>query len=723
MLFSKIYVINLLRRSDKKRETQAELDKIEIPKGITVEFIEAVDGQDFYRTDNGVWMDPYSEPYKLSPQWSDPASGKVITKGEVGCALSHIKTWNKAYSELADGENVLILEDDVVFEPNFWKQVESLDKELTDIDYDLLYLGRVKLNKEAEEEKVTESTCKPLYSYWTSSILYTKAGLKKVIDHQYENRIVPADEFIPALFGMGQRHVIETLKHKPNIKALATNDNLIRQRYESFTKSDTELSAPYSSEMFNPAEFVVLTVGTDYNDGLQRLETSLRRFGYPYRILGLGETWFGGDDILHNPGAGQKVNILRKELEAIIAREENPLVLFLDGYDTMVLHPANAFVDTFNKSKQKIIFGAEKVCWPDKGLAKSYPEIDSPWKYLNSGQFVGHAEDLLALMNDGIDDADDDQLYYTKKFLEGNHGIALDHECRIFQCLQGSEADLTINKGYAQLHNNIHKSMPFVAHGNGDITCKYYFNYIANYIGGNFRENYGYLHFNEIQEVDVFKTRVLVSVFDCSDDPEHIYQCLDSLRYLEYPHQRLTIAIYNYDKNRRKGIARYVAQGDFAEYESIFIVHDHGATRLDDRWLRTRNLELAKDYEYNLCIDSDVYVDKTDIIPYLINQNKTVIGPKIENNFWSRVDNNGWAQLTDEDGAIRTNNYKGVWGVAKLDKMYLIDCKVIDKILDFFEDSFNPEKGTNMAFCYNLVAKCYVPYLINIDEGYGEIIP
>ena len=51
---------------------------------------------------------------------------------------------------------------------------------------------------------------------------------------------------------------------------------------------------------------------------MKRLETSLRRFGYPYKILGLGETWYGGDDILHNPGAGQKVNILRTELESII---------------------------------------------------------------------------------------------------------------------------------------------------------------------------------------------------------------------------------------------------------------------------------------------------------------------------------------------------------------------------------------------------------------------
>lgn len=721
-LFSKIYVINLKRRNDKRRQTQEELDRVGIPKGISVEFFEAVDGNDFYQTRDGEWMDPYQEPFKLLPQWSDPASGKTLTKGEVGCALSHVKVWKEAYKNLPDGENVLILEDDVVFTDGFWDKVKQLEKELVDVDYDLLYLGRIKLNKEAIEQEVTKSTVNPLYSYWTSSILYTKKGLKKVMDHKYENRIVPADEFIPALFGMGQKNVIESLRQAPNVTALATNQNLISQRFESFSNSDTELSPPYHPEMFNPAEFVVLTVGTDYNDGLKRLETSLRRFGYPYRILGLGETWYGGDDILHNPGAGQKVNILRKELEAIVNREENPIILFLDGYDTIVLQPANQLVKVFEDSKQKIIFGAEKVCWPDRGLARQYPKVDSPWKYLNSGQFIGHAEDLLKLMNDGIDDADDDQLYYTKKFLEGEHGIALDHECRIFQCLQGSEADVRLDHGYAQLHNNVHGSMPFVAHGNGDISCKYFFNYASNFMAGNFRKNYGYLHFNEKVEIELLKTRVLVSVFDTSNNPEHIYQCLDSLRFLEYPHQRLTIAIYSYAESQRRGIARYVAQGDFAEYESIFIIHDN-VEGLDDRWLRTRNLEIANGYDYNLCIDSDVYVDRRDIIQYLASYGKTIIAPYIKDNFWMTVNTPGWEKSTEETKLIKEGKYRGVWGVAKVDKLYLIDCSYLDKINTFFEDNFSHERGTNMALCYNLVAKCYVPYLINIESDYAEIIP
>ena len=722
MLFSKIYVINLKRRSDKKRQTQDELNRVGIPEGISVEFFDAVDGANFYQTKDGEWMDPYQEPFKLLPQWADPASGKTLTKGEVGCALSHVKVWKEAYANLPDNENVLILEDDIVFEPDFWNKVKKLEEELINVDFDLLYLGRVKLDKNSEEEEITESTVMPLYSYWTSSILYTKEGLKKVMEHQYENRIVPADEFIPALFGMGQKNVIESLKHAPNVNALATKFNLINQRFESFSNSDTELSPPYHSEMFNPSEFIVLTVGTDYNDGLKRLETSLRRFGYPYKILGLGETWYGGDDILHNPGAGQKVNILRTELESIISKEENPIVLFLDGYDTIVLQPANQLLKVYEDSKQNIIFGAEKVCWPDRNLAKEYPNIDSPWKYLNSGQFIGHAQDLLKLMNDGIDDADDDQLYYTKKFLEGKHGIALDHECRIFQCLQGSEGDVYLDHSYAQLHNNVHNSMPFVAHGNGDITCKYFFNYASNFIAGNFRKNYGYLHFNEKIELDLLKNRILISVFDTSDDPEHIYQCLDSLRFLQYPHERLTIAIYNYSEERRKGIARYVAQGDFAMYESIFIIHDV-VEGLDDRWLRKRNMEIAKGYDYNLCVDSNVYIDKGDIIQYLASYNKTVIAPLIKDNFWMRVNSGGWEEITNETNLIKNNQYKGVWGVAKVDKLYLIDCSYLDKISNFFEDNFGDDRGTNMAFCYNLVAKCYVPYLINIDEGYGEIIP
>lgn len=719
LLFTKIYVINLVRRSDRKEALLKEFKKLNLPSEISVTFITAVDGEELpakIDTEGNI-------NYRVIPDFLDPSSGRTQTKGEIGCALSHHKTWERAYKELGDKESCLILEDDVYFQPNFWSKVEEISKEAQKIKYDLLYLGRIKVNKAARERTLGMDLLEPSYSYWCSSIVYTKRGLEKILSHDYLHRITPADEFIPALMNAGQPHVINSLKKAPDLTGVTVRHNLINQRYEQFHQSDTELSPPFLGNIINPDEFKVLTVGTDYNDGLRRLETSLRRFGYAYEILGLGQPWYGGDDILNHPGAGQKVNILRTKLKEIVEAGINPLILFLDGYDTIVLKASSIIREEYELMGHKILFGAEKTCWPDPKLAPKYPKTSSEWKYLNSGQFIGYAKDLLNLIEDGIEDAGDDQYYYSEKFLEGKHGIGLDYNCQIFQCSL-SDVDLEVDISYASLKNIKTGSYPIVAHGNGGADSKYYFNYICNFVSGNFRESYGYLHFNEKVEVDVWNTRILISVFDTSKNPEHIYSCLDALRFLEYPKECLAISIYSYDNSRKKGIVRYLAQGDFTDYESIFIIQNDLKNKVnDDRWLRTKNLKLAEDFDYNLCIDSTFYLDKKDIITELIAHGKTIIGPLTSKsaNFWLRVNKAGWQMNTEYDNSIIKNQFKGVWAVAYLDTCYLIDCKEIEHLKDFFNESFNIERGTGMAFCYNLVAKGYVPYMVNINEGYGEI--
>ncbi len=709
MLFNKIYIINLKRRSDRKEKLTNALNALELPPEIEIKWIEAVDGRDL----------PDSKNYNVLP-FTDPNSGRAQTKGEVGCALSHHKAWSQAYEELKDDESCLILEDDVVFNPSFVKTMWRVNDQIVNQDLDLIYLGSIRVNKNYQEKEYSDLMVEPGYRYWCSSIVYSKSGLKKILDHDYLGRITPADEFIPALLNNGLPHVIDSLKSKPNLKGLALKENIVSQEFSAFQNSDTERSDSYDASLVDSKDFTVLTVGTDYNDGLKRLEKSLKTFGFPHELLGVGEIWYGGDDILNHPGAGQKVNILRTRLKQIVHEEKiNPIILFLDGYDTIVLKPANEVLATYNQMNQKIIFGAEKTCWPDWKLAKQYPEAPTDWKYLNSGQFIGRAKDLLDLIEDGIDDAEDDQYYYSVKFLEGKHGISLDYNCKIFQCLSDSSDDVEADHSQSVLHNKITKTQPSVAHGNGNIDAKYFFNYIANFIANNFRKNYGHLEFHPVNNLDVFNTRILISVFDTSENPEHIYSCLDSLRYIDYPHENLAISVYSYREERRKGIVRYLAQGDFVNYESI-IVTQNNLKDNDDRWLRSRNLELAESFDYNFCIDSDIYLDKTDILSDLISYQRTLVGPKIGENFWLMTNPSGWQHFCPEDELIHKHIYKGIWAVARIDKCYLLDCSVIPKIKDFFNESYNPERGTNMAFCYNLVSKGFVPYMINVDEGYGE---
>ena len=57
--------------------------------------------------------------------------------------------------------------------------------------------------------------------------------------------------------------------------------------------------------------------------------------------------------------------------------------------------------------------------------------------------FIGYASDVYALVADSaIQDSDDDQLYYTKLYLDAakreKHGIKLDHKSQIFQNINGA---------------------------------------------------------------------------------------------------------------------------------------------------------------------------------------------------------------------------------------------------------------------------------------------
>ena len=79
-----------------------------------------------------------------------------------------------------------------------------------------------------------------------------------------------------------------------------------------------------------------------------------------------------------------------------------------------------------------MVFSAEASCWPDKNLAEHFPEVDTPYRFLNSGSYIGRAGSLLELFKDSILDEDDDQFYCAKKYLSGKYDIYLDKGHYIF---------------------------------------------------------------------------------------------------------------------------------------------------------------------------------------------------------------------------------------------------------------------------------------------------
>lgn len=152
-------------------------------------------------------------------------------------------------------------------------------------------------------------------------------------------------------------------------------------------------------------------------------------------------------------------------------------------------------MEKFRESGAKLLVSAEKFCWPDKSLAKNYPEVEGKGsRFLNSGAFIGYAPQVYGLLEDPIDDTADDQLYFTKVFLDeakrGKLGMKLDTQSRLFQNLHGAKndvklkVDLDTNQGVLQ--NVDFMTTPAIIHGNGlsKVDLNAYANYLAKTFNG-----------------------------------------------------------------------------------------------------------------------------------------------------------------------------------------------------------------------------------------------
>jgi len=255
--------------------------------------------------------------------------------------------------------------------------------------------------------------------------------------------------------------------------------------YSDFKKHDTFIL----KSIQNKSNFIVLSVASDTNHkGLQYFLKSLNQYDISYKLLGLNDTWNGGNMDKY-PGGGQKINLLKEELYTWDTEKlKNTLLLFSDSYDVINVSSESEIIQKYNrisKKKKSILFSAEKYCWPDQNLQKYYPTINSQYKYLNSGGFIGNAYDILQLLYMKINDNDDDQLYFTKIFLfdnidkNGFQKIKLDYNCEIFQTLNGTSGqDIYFYKNRAL--NNKNSTIPCFIHGNG--SSKEIFYNIAKYI-------------------------------------------------------------------------------------------------------------------------------------------------------------------------------------------------------------------------------------------------
>ncbi|KAJ8339021.1 hypothetical protein SKAU_G00358070 [Synaphobranchus kaupii] len=242
MGFDEIFLINLRRRPDRLDRMLWSLNEMEID----VKVVDAVDGGALNSSDIKLLG------VDLLPGYYDPFSGRTLTKGEVGCFLSHYFIWK----EMVDMQlaKALIFEDDIRFQGNFKRRLLRLMEEVekVELDWDIIYVGRkqVKPGDEVPVENVRNLVVAD-YSFWTLSYVISQQGAQKLVNAEPLSKMLPVDEFLPIMYDKHSNEKYKAHFTNRNLQAYSTRPLLVQPCHYAGDPewvSDTETSTIWDDD-------------------------------------------------------------------------------------------------------------------------------------------------------------------------------------------------------------------------------------------------------------------------------------------------------------------------------------------------------------------------------------------------------------------------------------------------------------------------------------------
>uniref|UniRef100_A0A3Q2FXQ9 procollagen-lysine 5-dioxygenase n=1 Tax=Cyprinodon variegatus TaxID=28743 RepID=A0A3Q2FXQ9_CYPVA len=442
----------------------------------------------------------------------------------------------------------------------------------------------------------------------------------------------------------------------------------------------------------------ILLISTEETDGFIRFMQTANYFNYTVKVLGMGETWKGGE-VGRSIGGGQKVRLLKEAMESL-GDQEDLVVLFVDSYDLIFAGGPEEILRKFQQANHKVLFAAEGLIWPDKRLADKYPLVRSGKRYLNSGGIIGYAPYVNRIVSQwDLHDNDDDQLFYTKIYLDLSKreslNMTLDHKCQIFQNLNGAIDEVLLKFGTdrVRVRNTAYNSLPVVVHGNGN-TKEY--------------------------------PDVLVGVFIEQPTP-FLPEFFKQLLTLDYPKDKLKLFVHNNEVYHEKHIQRFWEENRDV-FKSFKVVGPE--ENLSQGEARNMGMDLCRKdatCDYYFSLDSDVMLTNRQTLKLLIEQNRKIIGPlvtrhgKLWSNFWGALSLDGYYARSEDYVDIVQRKRVGLWNIPFMAHIYLIKGTVLRNELKERNHFVLEKLDPDMALCRNAREMGVFMYITNRHE-FGRLI-
>lgn len=426
-------------------------------------------------------------------------------------------------------------------------------------------------------------------------------------------------------------------------------------------------------------------------------------------------------------GGGYKINLLREALKPYKA-DDDRVVLFTDSYDVLFLATLEKIVEKFKTFQASVLFGSEGYCWPDTELKSKYPALEGRGtRFLNSGLIIGYASKVYQMLKTPLKDTDDDQLYYTKvyvnKQLREELNIKLDHTAALFQNLNGVEEQVALtldpDTKEAYLRNTEYSTVPMVIHGNGP--SKLTLNGYANYLAGAFVDGECKTVNENLLNIDEDNLPSVMMALFIEKATPFIEEWFEKVSLIDYPKEKIDLFIHNNVGYHKDTIDDFVAKHQNSYRSFRMVDYNDDFEELAGRSLAA-NLCIKKKCDYLFVVDSDGQIDQADTLRKLIILNRNIISPvlkrpeKVWSNFWGALSSQGFYSRSSDYMDIVGRKILGMWNVPYLSTVYLIKSKVLPHI-SYELNGTDPD----MAFCWHMRAKGIFMHVVN-TEDFGHLI-